>query len=168
MYKKEVEFKDFNNNPRKMTVTFNLTETEVFKLLNEFKTVFEWRNSLDGAQRDLGTAEVVEFYNAFENILLASYGVPSEDGLHFRKAGRYEFEESAVFNACMISFVTDPTETSKLIEGIMPKGMEEMIAKADANLVEAAANSNDAELKAEIARLRTQIAEGNPATVPAG
>lgn len=158
MYTKQFSFKDFKGNPRSMTVNFNLTEREVIKLLNELKVVFEWRESLKGDFRTLDTAEVVNFYNAFEEILLSAYGIPTEDGLSFKKSGlRYEFEESALFNACMMTFVSDPGETTKLVDGIMPKGMEELVMKADANLERAALSSNDEDLKAEIARLRAQI-----------
>lgn len=156
MYTKQVPFKDFNGKPRNETVHFNLTEREVFKLLGEFKAVFDWHDSLKGPQRELHTDEVVAFYNAFEEILLSAYGVPSEDGLHFRKGGRYDFEESAVFNACMVEFVSNPIETGKLLEQIMPKGMEEMVRKADASI----AGSSDEELKAEVARLRAQLEAG--------
>ena len=157
MYTKQIPFKDFNGKPRNMVVHFNLTEREVFKLLAELQQVMSWRDSLAGPPRDLETEEVVNFYNSFEEILLSAYGKPSEDGLYFRKGDRYDFEESALFNACMILFVTDPAETTKLIDGIMPKGMEEIVKKADASLALAASNSSDEELKAEIARLRAQI-----------
>lgn len=159
MYSKQIPFKDFKGNPRNQTVHFNLTEREVFKLLVQFKTVFEWRDSIAGDDvRTLDTAEVVEFYNAFEEILLSAYGVPSDDGLHFRKSGRYDFEESALFAACMILYVTEPEQTNELIEGIMPKDMEAIVRKADSKLLEAAEKSGDEAMKAEIARLRAQIA----------
>jgi hypothetical protein len=157
LYTKQVPFKDFFDKPRNATVNFNLTEREIFKLLAEFQAVFAWRDSMRGPERMLETQEVVDFYTAFEEILLSAYGNPSEDGLHFRKAGRYEFEESALFNACMVMFVTEPEETTKLIDGIMPSGMEEMVRKADANMAKAAEESNDDQLKAEILELRARI-----------
>lgn len=164
MYTKQIPFKDFLGNPRNETVHFNLTETEVFKLLVEFKAIFEWRDSLKGDVRELETEQVVEFYNSFENILLEAYGVPSPDGMYFRKGGRYDFEESALFNACMVEFVTNPEETTKLVDGLMPKDMENLVRKADDSLAEAAKNSSDEQLKAELNRLRAQLAEQqNPA-----
>jgi len=164
LYTKQIPFKDFKGNPRNHTVHFNLTEREVFKLLKEFKQVFDWRESIQSTDiRELDTAEVIEFYNAFEEILLSAWGVPSEDGLHFRKSGRYEFEESALFNACMVLFVTEPEETGRLIDGIMPKGMEEMVKKADANLdALGKSEASESELRREIERLRSQL----PAPAP--
>lgn len=160
MYTKIVPFKDFKGNPRNMEVNFNLTETEVFKLLVPFKVVLDWRDSMQGPERTLETEEVVGFYTAFEDILLAAWGVPSEDGLYFRKSGRYEFEESALFNATMVMFISDPSETTKLVEGIMPEGMEELIKTADANLAKAAAEeTTDESMRIELERLRAQVAQ---------
>lgn len=157
MYTIKVPFKDFKGNPRTKSVDFNLTETEVLKLLAEFKSVLGWVDSLKGQERDLETEEVIGFYNAFEEILLSAYGIPSEDGLHFRKGGRYDFEESALFSACMMEFVTNPEATSKLLEGIMPKGMDELARKADANLAAAAKSAGDEDLKTQIEYLRSQL-----------
>jgi hypothetical protein len=81
----------------------------------------------------------------------------SEDGLHFRKGGKYEFEESALFNACMMLFVTKPEEAVKLIEGIMPKELFDMVQNADPAQLAAATNAKTADMEAEIARLRAQV-----------
>ncbi len=162
MYTKSIPFKDFNDKPRNQTVHFNLTSREVFKLLVEFKAIFEWQESIKGELRDVSTPEVLAFYNNFEEILLTAWGVPSEDGLHFRKAGRYEFEESALFNACMLIYVSDPRETSALLDGLMPKDMQEIVKKADSNMAELANDpSTDDALRKEIERLRAQVAGDN-------
>lgn len=168
MYTKSVPFRDFNDKPRTQTVHFNLTEREVFKLLAEFKAVFDWQESLKGDERELSTAEVIEFYNNFEEILLSAWGEPSEDGLHFRKSGRYDFEESALFAACMVEFVSDPRETSKLIDGLMPKNLQDIVKKADENLALMAKDANnDEDVRAELARLRARVQEQDSATKPA-
>lgn len=162
MYKKSIPHHDFFDKPRNETVHFNLTEREVFKLLAEFQRVFAWQKSIDGPdQRDLDTAEVIDFYNDFEEILLSAYGVPSEDGRHFHKQGkRYEFEDSALFAGCMKLFVENPMETTKLIDGLMPKDLQAMVEKADANLAELAKSEDASEdLKAEVARLRAMVAD---------
>ncbi len=166
MYTKKIPFKDFNDNPHNSVVHFNLTEREVLKNLVSLKTIIEWKDSMGGPDRELTTEEVVEFYNAFEDILLEAWGEPSADGLHFRKGGKYEFEESALFNACMVEFVTNPQETGSLLDGIMPKGMEDMVRKADANMIKAADDTDNEEIKAELARLRAQLADRAPQIAP--
>ena len=161
MYTKDFTFKDFKNNSRTMTVHFNLTEVQVIKLMREFKVVYDWQQRNLGTLRELNTPEdtegLLEFYNAFEEIVLSAYGQPSDDGLYFRKSGRYEFEESALFNACMVQYITVPEETTELVNKIMPEGMEQIVKNADERLLKAAQETSDADLKAEIARLRSQL-----------
>ena len=167
MYVKSIPFKDFNGKPRNETIHLNLTEREVFKLLVELQSIFSWRDSLQGQDvRELPTEEVVEFYNNLEKVLLDAWGVPSEDGLHFRKAGRYEFEESALFNATMVSFISDPQEAGKMLDGIMPQGMTEIVQKAEGNLEAAANAATDEDQKATIARLQAQLASAKASDTP--
>lgn len=170
MHKIQVPYKNFNDEPKTAVVYFNLTETEVFKLLVEFKAVLDWQERIDGPARELPTEEVVDFYTNLEKILLEAWGVPSADGEHFRKSGRYEFEESAVFNACMLMFLSDPKAAGELLEGLLPKGMDELIKHADANLEEAAQKAKDsgnADQSARIAELQRQVAELTAGQQPA-
>lgn len=171
MYKKNIPHTNFAGKPRNQEVQFNLTEHEVFKLLVEFQAIFEWQKKLeDNPDGQTDTAEVIEFYNNLEEILLSAYGELDESGDHFRKAGRYEFSESSKFHACMKMFVEDPSEANKLLDGLMPKGLQEMVKKADANLAELAKNPDSSdELKLEIERLRARQREleANSNTTPA-
>lgn len=168
MYTKNVPFKDFNGKARNQQVQFNLTVREIPKLLNEFNLIFKWQDSLKGEVRELDTDEVIAFYTAFEQVLLAAWGEMSDDGLYFRKSGRYDFEESAVFAACMVEFLSDPAATGKLIEQIMPEGMEELVRKAEGNLDKIANDPGSTdELRAEVARLQAQLQEQQPRSIPA-
>lgn len=174
MYTKSVPFRNFKGKPANQVVNFNLTEREVFKLLPQLQAIFEWKETLKGrGTADLPTEEVIEYYNNFETVLLEAWGEPSEDGMYFNKGGRFEFEESALFAATMLMFVTDPEETSKLLEGIMPKGLESVIDKATKNLadfdkkLESLGTSDETQvhvdsLKAKIAELEAQKAALSP------
>lgn len=160
MYSKTVAYKDFAEKPRNEKVHFNLMETEVIKLLPEFQTMFSFQDRMkERGSTEISGEETLEFYNALEEIMLASYGVPEGEGRYFRKSGRYDFAESALFNACMMEFVTDPREATAFVDGILPKGMEEIARKVDANYAEAAKASTDPAQQQEIARLRAQLAE---------
>ena len=161
MYQKSIPFKDFKGNPRNEVVHFNLTEREIFKNLVELQAIFDWRDRIKSDKTvDLPVEDVVEFYNNFEKILLEAWGVPSEDGLHFRKDGRYDFEESALFAACMVEFVSNPEETFKLIDQIIPKGLQDMVQKADSNtskMIESSDVPDD--LRSEVERLQARLRE---------
>lgn len=167
MYTKRVPFTNYKGQARNQDVHFNLDEREIFKLLNEFNLIFRWRDSLQGEARELTTDEVQEFYTALENILLTSWGEPSEDGDYFEKGGRYKFEESKLFNAVMMMFLSDPSEANKMIDDLMPKGMEEMIRKADENLAKLGDDpKTTADLQAEIERMRAQLQSTQAPTAP--
>jgi hypothetical protein len=162
MYTKQIPHKNFLGKVRNQTVHFNLTTHEFFKLLVEFKAIFDWQDRLEKENDPdavTDTREIVAYYNNFEEILLSAYGEPDESGDHFRKAGRYDFAESSLFHACMEMFVQDPEETSKLVEAMVPEGLAELIKKLDANAVAMIANEETPEaMKRELERLRAQEA----------
>jgi hypothetical protein len=162
VYTKTVPFKDFKGKPRNMEVNFNLTEVQVIKLFREFKDVLAWRDSLGGEERVLDNEEVMNFYTSFEEILLSAYGVPSDDGLSFDHDGRYDFEKTALFNATMVMFLTEPSEAMKLVDDMLPAGLEDLIRKADENAAVISEKTTNADLKAEIDRLRLQIGTKEP------
>jgi hypothetical protein len=158
LYTLTVPFVDYKKKPRNVQVSFNLDAREVFKMLPELKNVFEWLDSNKTQDpRELSVEEVRDFYTSFEGILLEAWGEMSEDGLHFRKGGKYEFEESALFNACMILFVTKPEETVKLLEGLLPKELFDMVKNADAVEVAEATKAKASAQEEEIARLRAEL-----------
>ena len=158
MYTKVIPHKNFKDQVRNQTVHFNLTEHEFFKLLVEFKAIFDWQDRLSKMDDPDGvpdTAEVIHYYTNLEEILLSAWGELDESGDHFRKAGRYEFAESSLFHAAMKMFVEDPAEANKLVEGLMPPGLKDMLEKMDANTIAAISNPETPEdLRKEIERLR--------------
>lgn len=171
MYSKLVEFDDFFGKKRKQEVHFNLTSHEVFKLLVEFQAVFAWTERIGEQDPDAvtDTAEVIEFYNYIEDILLAAWGVPDADGLYFRKGGVYDFKESAQFHSLMADFVSNPGEAQKLVDGLMPKDLQAIVKTADANLAQLAKSGEAPDaLQARIDALLAEKAEReqNPVTTP--
>ena len=162
MYTQSIPFKDYNDKPRNMTVRLNLDEREIFTHLAEFTRIFKWRDSLiEGEDRELGTEEVVDFYTDLEEILLSAWGELSDDGLYFDKSDRHRYQYSALFNACMVLFLSDPAAANKMLDGLMPKGLEELIRKAEANVgntdgTNGEGLSKQEQLQAELVRLRAE------------
>jgi len=169
LYIKKIEFLDFFGKKREQEVHFNLTSHEVFKHLVEFQAIFEWTEKMKDRDPDgvTDTAEVIEFYNNVEEIILAAWGQPDPDGLHFRKGGVYDFKESALFHKCMQMFVESPKEANELVDGLMPKDLQEIVKRADANLAELAKSGEAPEaLQAQIDALLAQKAAAEaPSTV---
>lgn len=167
MYKLNVSYTDYKGTAKRADVTFNLDGREVFKMLPELKSLFEWiEANREEEPRELDIEEVRTFYNNLEGVILEAYGEMSEDGQHFRKAGRFEFEESAAFNACMMLFVNAPKEAVLLLEGIMPKELMDRVKNADANQVAEVSDSRIAEMDSEIRRLKAQITEQGETITP--
>lgn len=165
MYSKKIPFKDFKGNPRNQMVHFNLTEREVIKFLPELQSMFNWLESnRKGEQRNLDTNEVRDFYNNFEEVLLEAWGEPSEDGLHFRKGQRYEFEESALFNATMFMFVQQPEETGKMLDGIMPEGLTQLVKNATPEQIQALPSDQQEGIEELRRRLAEAEANSSPTT----
>lgn len=156
-----IPFKGFDGKPHNQKLELNLEVREVVKLLVEFNTVFKWldvNTGPDKEERELTTEEVVDFYNNLETILLAAWGKMSDDGLYFHKAERYLFEESKLFAATMEMFVSEPSEATKMVDGLMPKGMEELVRKSEGNLENLKNDPGTSEqLRAEIIRLQAQL-----------
>lgn len=170
MYTKKIKFKDFFGKDREVETHFNLTTHEVFKKLVEFQAIFEWTEKMKDRDPDgvTDTQEVLDFYDNIEEILLSSYGVPDADGLHFRKGGRYDFQESALFHHCMQMFVTDPSEANELLDGLMPKDLQDLVKRADANIAKIVeAPETDEDVREQLRRLQAQVAAQSPAETTA-
>lgn len=160
MYEKVIPYKDYRDKARNEAIHLNLNTNEFFKLFPEFHRVLGWRDTLMAEEdvRELAPEEVRDFYNDLETILLEAWGVPSEDGRHFRKAGRYDFQESKLFEATMVMFLTDVQEANKMLEALMPKGMEEMVKKFEGNLdAMASAEETPEDVRAQIAALQAKL-----------
>ena len=79
--------------------------------------------------------------------------------MEFDKTDRYSFQQSALFNATMLMFVTDPAKATEMIDGLMPKDMQELVKKADDSLAELAkAQGADSDVHRQLAQLRAQLA----------
>lgn len=167
MYTKSVPFKDYNGKPRNLPVHFNLETRDVFKVVGELNRIFKWRDGLKGPERELTDEEMTDFFNDFEAVLLAAWGEPSEDGLYFVRTNRYLFEDSKLFAACMDMFVTDIGEVTRMLNEIMPKGMEEVVKKQAESLEKMQSElpsetdpKTRAAIQAQIEVLNKQLAEG--------
>ncbi len=161
MYTLSVPFKDLHGKPRNATLEFNLFEREVVKLLREFQHVFKqgeaWKAEAD--LRELDAAEITEYFDNFEEIVLSSYGKSSPDGLSFDKSIRFGFEDTAVFNALMMMFVTDTDALLKFLTGVMPEGMEDLVKKADESMIARIESTKDEDTKAALEALRREMEE---------
>ena len=119
MIKKSVTYKDFLGQTRTDTFRFNLTEDEMMDLIKEDE-IF----STDHVSYVMETRDAIEMYRILRRMILASYGVLSEDGRFFRKPPEalYDFAHSAAYTQLLDELV-DTDDFNKLrsfIMGIIP------------------------------------------------
>lgn len=124
MYIKKIKFKDFNDNEREQEFYFNLRKDELTKLTAKYGQNFEQRVR-NMAMND----DKAGLYTLFEDLLKCSYGVKSEDGLHFRKSDQiwYDFYDSPAYEALFMEIMTDTDAATSFFKGIMPKDIAEKV-----------------------------------------
>lgn len=165
MYSVKVPHKNFRQLVRNPEVFFDLTVHEFLKLLVEFKQIFEWqeRVSKRDPNEETPTEEVMEFYTTFENIILAAWGELDDSGDHFRKGGVYDYRESSTHHAAMLMFLKDQEELNKMLNSLIPEGLQDLINATEENLARLAAQAKaggdqmPAGLEDEVARIQREL-----------
>ena len=117
MWKFTAEYEDWNGNPRKRELLFNITMAEMMSLQNSVKGGIETYY-----QRILDEQDNVALYKRFEDLVKLSYGVKSDDGERFIKNDEVynNFKESAAYDVFMQYLLTTEDGAAKFINGIMP------------------------------------------------
>lgn len=130
MYKKTITYTDFSGVERTEDFLFNLSKAELIKMELMTKGTFT-----DMLQRIINAKDTPDIIREINELLLASYGVKSEDGRFFRKSPeiRADFENSEPYSVMFMLLLSDDEEAAKFINGIMP----EEVVKASAADIEA-------------------------------
>ena len=118
MYKKTITYEDFNGNTRTEDFYFNLTRSELIKL----------EAGRDGGldtylQKIVDAKDAPAIMDAFENIILSSYGVKSDDGRTFKKSKEIsaDFANTNAYDKLYTELCTDSDAAAAFVNGIMPK-----------------------------------------------
>lgn len=118
MLKREIKFKDYNDNERTMTFLFNLTQAEVTKLeLSTQGGLVEKINKMVAAQNGGQIIALVE------EIIAMSYGEKSDDGLHFVKSPELSkaFSETPAYDILFMELCTNAEAAAAFVSGITPQ-----------------------------------------------
>lgn len=115
MIKKVVKYQDFNGNEMEETFYFNLTKAELTKM--ELKTKGGMNNYLKEVVESGDTEALIDIFN---NMILDSYGIKSEDGKRFIKSEqlKQEFEQSAAFSELFMDIVKNPETAEAFFKGV--------------------------------------------------
>lgn len=127
MLKREVKYKDFNDEEVVEVFYFNLSVPEVIEMNVEYKG-----GMAALLERIIETNDMREIIKQFKAIILMAYGKKSDDGKRFIKSDqlREEFEQSAAYHVLFMELVTNAGAAADFIKGVLPRDAEGKIDKA--------------------------------------
>lgn len=116
MYKKTIEFEDFNGNKRKEQFYFNLSKAELMEMELSTQAGVEEKLKMLIATKD--NEKIVQTY---KDLILRSYGIKSEDGTRFIKSQelRDSFEQSAAYSEFFMELLSDQEEQARFINAVV-------------------------------------------------
>lgn len=126
MFKRQVTFIDFNNQPHTEELYFNMMTPEMADL--EFNTAFD--GSLADYIRDaMKSGEGVKIYTFFKMLVVNSYGRRSADGSEFVKnpENTEKFLNSRAWEQFFLWLTDDPKHAEEFWNGIFPEALKDKV-----------------------------------------
>ncbi len=129
MLKKTITYEDFNGETVSEDFFFHLSKAELVEL-----ELSHQGGLSEALQRIVAAEDGKGIVAEFKNIILSAYGKKSDDGRHFTKNQqlREEFESSEAYSSLFIELVTNTDAAIEFINGVIPSGMAEEVAKVAA------------------------------------
>lgn len=120
MLRKEISYTDYDGNPQKDVLYFNLNKAEVGKLQMRMDGKF-----IDYLQALIERKRIEALYDFFYNLLLDSYGEKDPSGKKFIKSKeiRDDFENSIAFSEALMDIIDNTENMSAFTKGILPADM---------------------------------------------
>jgi hypothetical protein len=117
MYKKTINYTDFNGVDRKEDFYFNFMKAELVEM--NMSTGGGLKSFIE---RITNTQDQIELIKLFKELVLKAYGIKSDDGKRFIKSQelRDAFEQTNAYNELFMMLATNEKEAVKFINGIMP------------------------------------------------
>ena len=116
MFKKEIEYQDFNGQQRKEMFYFNLSKAELMEMELSTQAGMEEMIKMLIATKD--NAKIVQ---TFKDLILRSYGIKSEDGTRFIKTPelREAFEQSNAYSELFMEILSSTDAQVAFINGVV-------------------------------------------------
>ena len=145
MFKKPITYQDFDGRTVTEDFYFNLTKTEL--LILESQTPGGLAASLEriGKSNDFNL-----IVSEFVRIVLATYGVRSEDGKRFIKDEQVikEFQQTNAWDELFWELATKADAAAEFINGVFPKDMDRLLSTVTVEQLAAQAPAQDPLFKA--------------------
>lgn len=133
MIKKTITYTDFNGNERTEELYFNMTKSELAKFAlqkmpSDMVEGIDKNADPDSIDLEAAGAKMLEklggagYFEFIENLVLAAYGVKSEDGRRFIKDPKVteEFRQTQAYDDFLIQILNDEAEQTAFINGVIP------------------------------------------------
>lgn len=139
MLKRDITYENFDGEKVTEPFYFNLTKTELLEMQIDYEGGMEAL-----IKQIIRTEDIKSLVGLFKKVVLASYGVRSDDGKRFIKNDqlREEFTQMAAFDALFMELATDEGAAATFVIGVVPQGMKEEIEKEAAKQTEKEADNS--------------------------
>lgn len=117
MLKKTIKYEDYNGNTLEEDFYFNLTKAEIAQM--ELEVPGGMSATLEKVTKAQDTPALI---NIFQDLILRSYGVKSDDGKRFVKNAkmREEFSQHAAYSVLFMELATNAEAAAEFVNGIIP------------------------------------------------
>lgn len=117
MFKKTIEYTDYNGDKRKEDFFFNLSKAELLEM--QLST----NGGLQGfLMKIIETKDMPKLVEMFKEIIMKAYGEKSLDGKHFMKSEeiRRNFECSPAYSELFMELATNSDSAAEFINALLP------------------------------------------------
>lgn len=133
MFKKTIEYTDYNGEKRKEDFYFNLNKAELMEM--QLSQNGGLQNHL---MRIIKTKDTPELVKAFKEIILMAYGEKSPDGKKFMKSDeiRKDFECSEAYSELFMELATNSDSAAEFVNALLPSDYQASEADKEAIMKE--------------------------------
>lgn len=130
MLKKTINFTDFNDVEHTTEAYFHLTKAELMKM--EMRAGGGLADKINAAVKSEDGAAMLDF---FEDLILSSYGIKSEDGYSFMKVDKDgrpladTFKHTAAYHALFEELASDINAATDFVNGVIPASLRKELDK---------------------------------------
>lgn len=130
MFSYVVEYEDYNGASHKETLYFNISAAELLRLQSTTPGGYHAY-----IQRVVDSQDTGEVWTTFEDLIRISYGVKSDDGMHFMKIRDghklvEDFIDTPAYDAFMMDIITNAELAAKFVDGVLPHDKIDRMANA--------------------------------------
>lgn len=133
MFKKTIEYTDYNGEKRKEDFYFNLNKAELMEM--QLSQNGGLQNHL---MRIIRTKDTPELVKMFKEIILMAYGEKSPDGKKFMKSDeiRKDFECSEAYSELFMELATNSDSAAEFVNALLPSDYQASEADKEAIMKE--------------------------------